>query len=193
MDGYDASGNRVYDKVAGQTCHQCRQKTLGRHTACSECQTLHVRTPGRTYWTRAWPPVGYYTLQPSRLSRSRGPCAPAERGANSTRAVPPRPGPVWSRGGGARRASSAATACSCATARTSRSWGRAGSARPAAACATAASTASAAAGRPRARCTAARWPRVRARAPARPLEGRGRRPPCLAWQRLTCGSVPGVA
>ena len=43
VDGYDSSGNRVYDKVSGQTCHQCRQKTLGRHTACSECRTLHVR------------------------------------------------------------------------------------------------------------------------------------------------------
>ena len=43
MDGYDTSGNRVYDKVSGMTCHQCRQKTLGRHTSCSQCHTLHVR------------------------------------------------------------------------------------------------------------------------------------------------------
>jgi len=52
VDGYDTSGNRVYDKVSGQTCHQCRQKTLGRHTACSECQTLHVRrhTHPRACW-----------------------------------------------------------------------------------------------------------------------------------------------
>lgn len=41
-DGYDKSGNRIYDKVAGQTCHQCRQKTLGLRTHCSECQSLHV-------------------------------------------------------------------------------------------------------------------------------------------------------
>lgn len=41
-DGYDAQGNRIYDKVSGMTCHQCRQKTLGLHTSCSECQTLHV-------------------------------------------------------------------------------------------------------------------------------------------------------
>ncbi|CAL8464005.1 g3540 [Coccomyxa elongata] len=40
-DGYDAQGNRIYDKVSGMTCHQCRQKTLGLHTSCSECQTLH--------------------------------------------------------------------------------------------------------------------------------------------------------
>ena len=49
MDGYDASGNRVYDKVSGMTCHQCRQKTLGRHTSCSECQTLHVRAAPTYY------------------------------------------------------------------------------------------------------------------------------------------------
>ena len=46
-DGYGADGNRVYDKVNGMTCHQCRQKTLGRHTSCSECQTLHVSAPMR--------------------------------------------------------------------------------------------------------------------------------------------------
>ncbi|BDA49120.1 probable cell division cycle-associated 7-like protein at N-terminal half [Coccomyxa sp. Obi] len=40
-DGYDAQGNRIYDKISGMTCHQCRQKTLGLHTSCSECQTLH--------------------------------------------------------------------------------------------------------------------------------------------------------
>lgn len=42
MDGYDASGERIYDKVHGQTCHQCRQKTLGKRTACSCCQSLRV-------------------------------------------------------------------------------------------------------------------------------------------------------
>lgn len=40
VDGYDAKGERVYDKVNGQTCHQCRQKTLGKRTACSGCHTL---------------------------------------------------------------------------------------------------------------------------------------------------------
>ena len=33
----------MYDKVNGMTCHQCRQKTLGKHTWCSKCETLHVR------------------------------------------------------------------------------------------------------------------------------------------------------
>ena len=30
VDGYDAAGQRVYDKVEGKTCHQCRQKTICR-------------------------------------------------------------------------------------------------------------------------------------------------------------------
>lgn len=40
VDGYDAHGNRVYDKAAGMTCHQCRQKTLGKRTSCSSCGSL---------------------------------------------------------------------------------------------------------------------------------------------------------
>lgn len=40
VDGYDSSGNRVYDSVSGQTCHQCRQKTLGRRTTCACCASL---------------------------------------------------------------------------------------------------------------------------------------------------------
>lgn len=40
VDGYDAKGNRIYDKVNGQTCHQCRQKTIGLRTACSRCESL---------------------------------------------------------------------------------------------------------------------------------------------------------
>lgn len=43
MDGYDAAGNRIYDKVSGQTCHQCRQKTLGKRTCCAGCESLTVR------------------------------------------------------------------------------------------------------------------------------------------------------
>lgn len=42
MDGTDASGKRVYDKVNGMTCHQCRQKTLGKHTTCTCCNSLQV-------------------------------------------------------------------------------------------------------------------------------------------------------
>ena len=40
VDGYDPKGNRIYDKSAGLTCHQCRQKTLGKRTACSLCNSL---------------------------------------------------------------------------------------------------------------------------------------------------------
>ena len=44
MDGYDAAGERVYDRVAGKTCHQCRQKTIGKRTRCIECQSADVRS-----------------------------------------------------------------------------------------------------------------------------------------------------
>lgn len=42
VDGTDANGKRVYDKLNGMTCHQCRQKTLGKHTSCSCCNSLQV-------------------------------------------------------------------------------------------------------------------------------------------------------
>ena len=38
VDGYDESGNRIYDKgPKGKTCHQCRQKTVCKHTSCGFC------------------------------------------------------------------------------------------------------------------------------------------------------------
>jgi hypothetical protein len=40
VDGYDADGLRVYDPARGKTCHQCRQKTLGRRTSCAGCGSL---------------------------------------------------------------------------------------------------------------------------------------------------------
>ena len=45
MDGYDAVGERVYDRVNGKTCHQCRQKTIGKRTHCSHCESADVRPP----------------------------------------------------------------------------------------------------------------------------------------------------
>jgi hypothetical protein len=42
-DGYDAKGNRVYDPVRGACCHQCRQKTVCKHTSCSGCGQLRGR------------------------------------------------------------------------------------------------------------------------------------------------------
>lgn len=44
VDGTDETGKRVYDKVNGMTCHQCRQKTLGKHTSCSCCSSLQVQS-----------------------------------------------------------------------------------------------------------------------------------------------------
>ncbi|KAI9123425.1 hypothetical protein K1719_004725 [Acacia pycnantha] len=38
VDGYDDDGNRLYDPIKGQTCHQCRQKTLGLQTYCAKCE-----------------------------------------------------------------------------------------------------------------------------------------------------------
>ncbi|KAL9289421.1 putative transcription factor C2H2 family [Arabidopsis thaliana] len=37
VDGCDKNGKRIYDPVRGKSCHQCRQKTLGYHTQCSQC------------------------------------------------------------------------------------------------------------------------------------------------------------
>jgi len=45
VDGYDPENpqKRIYDRLNGRTCHQCRQKTLGKRTDCSECHSLTVR------------------------------------------------------------------------------------------------------------------------------------------------------
>ncbi|WOH10053.1 hypothetical protein DCAR_0729514 [Daucus carota subsp. sativus] len=37
VDGYGKDGKRVYDPIEGRSCHQCRQKTLGYRTECSQC------------------------------------------------------------------------------------------------------------------------------------------------------------
>ncbi|KAI4385094.1 hypothetical protein MLD38_003155 [Melastoma candidum] len=38
-DGYGKDGRRIYDPFKGKSCHQCRQKTLGHRTKCSQCST----------------------------------------------------------------------------------------------------------------------------------------------------------
>ena len=43
VDGFGADGKRIYCKIEGKTCHQCRQKTLGHHTSCSHCESKAVR------------------------------------------------------------------------------------------------------------------------------------------------------
>eukprot|EP00892_Ulva_mutabilis_P010435 jgi/Ulvmu1/7764/UM039_0072.1 len=52
-DGYCAhTGKRIYDKVDGVTCHQCRQKTLGARTSCSRCHTLFGQLCGDCLFMR---------------------------------------------------------------------------------------------------------------------------------------------
>lgn len=52
VDGYDKAGNRVYDQGRGATCHQCRQKTICKHTRCSHCQSLKGQFCGDCLWMR---------------------------------------------------------------------------------------------------------------------------------------------
>lgn len=52
VDGYDAKGVRIYDPVRGKTCHQCRQKTMGHRTSCSNCQSLHGQFCGDCLYMR---------------------------------------------------------------------------------------------------------------------------------------------
>ena len=42
VDGYDSNGERIYDRLNGLTCHQCRQKTIGLRTKCACCDSLKV-------------------------------------------------------------------------------------------------------------------------------------------------------
>lgn len=52
VDGYGSDGKRIYDPVKGETCHQCRQKTLGRHTHCSKCKLVQGQLCGDCLYTR---------------------------------------------------------------------------------------------------------------------------------------------
>ena len=52
VDGYDAKGNRIYDPVRGATCHQCRQKTVCKHTSCAGCGELRGQFCGDCLWMR---------------------------------------------------------------------------------------------------------------------------------------------
>ncbi|KAM7474945.1 hypothetical protein LguiB_022188 [Lonicera macranthoides] len=52
VDGYDNEGQRIYDQFEGKSCHQCRQKTLGRHTDCSKCKLLQGKLCGDCLYTR---------------------------------------------------------------------------------------------------------------------------------------------
>ncbi|CAL4992479.1 unnamed protein product [Urochloa decumbens] len=52
VDGYGKDGKRIYDQVRGQTCHQCRQKTLGHHTSCCKCQIVQGQFCGDCLYMR---------------------------------------------------------------------------------------------------------------------------------------------
>ncbi|KAI3432866.1 hypothetical protein D9Q98_010449 [Chlorella vulgaris] len=67
VDGYNASGDRIYDKVNGQTCHQCRQKTMGKRTCCSGCQSLQGVLCGDCLFMRYGENVDEATANPEWL------------------------------------------------------------------------------------------------------------------------------
>lgn len=52
VDGYGKDGKRIYDQARGQTCHQCRQKTLGHHTRCCKCQIVQGQFCGDCLYMR---------------------------------------------------------------------------------------------------------------------------------------------
>ena len=52
VDGYDAKGNRIYDPVRGACCHQCRQKTVCKHTSCAGCGQLRGQFCGDCLFMR---------------------------------------------------------------------------------------------------------------------------------------------
>ncbi|XP_010417100.1 PREDICTED: uncharacterized protein LOC104702878 [Camelina sativa] len=52
VDGYDKDGKRIYDPFKGKTCHQCRQKTMGHRTQCSECNMVQGQFCGDCLFMR---------------------------------------------------------------------------------------------------------------------------------------------
>ncbi|WVZ51063.1 hypothetical protein U9M48_002249 [Paspalum notatum var. saurae] len=52
VDGFGKDGKRIYDQVSGQTCHQCRQKTLGHRTSCCKCQIVQGQFCGDCLYMR---------------------------------------------------------------------------------------------------------------------------------------------
>ncbi|XP_065855462.1 uncharacterized protein [Euphorbia lathyris] len=52
MDEYREDGKRIYDPEKGETCHQCRQKTLGLRTHCSSCKAVQGQFCGGCLFTR---------------------------------------------------------------------------------------------------------------------------------------------
>ncbi|KAL5752832.1 hypothetical protein ACOSP7_023022 [Xanthoceras sorbifolium] len=52
VDGCGQDGKRIYDPVKGKTCHQCRQKTLGLRTQCSQCDKVQGQFCGDCLYMR---------------------------------------------------------------------------------------------------------------------------------------------
>ncbi|KAG4993465.1 hypothetical protein JHK86_030292 [Glycine max] len=52
VDGVGKDGKRIYDSVHGKTCHQCRQKTLGYRTSCSQCNMVQGQFCGDCLYMR---------------------------------------------------------------------------------------------------------------------------------------------
>ncbi|XP_072971395.1 uncharacterized protein [Typha angustifolia] len=52
VDGYGKDGRRIYDHIEGKTCHQCRQKTLGRRTHCCICKLVQGQFCGDCLYMR---------------------------------------------------------------------------------------------------------------------------------------------
>ncbi|CAL0331822.1 unnamed protein product [Lupinus luteus] len=52
VDGCGKDGKRIYDSFQGKTCHQCRQKTLGYRTCCSQCNMVQGQFCGDCLYMR---------------------------------------------------------------------------------------------------------------------------------------------
>lgn len=52
VDGCGKDGRRVYDPEMGETCHQCRQKTLGLHSHCCKCNLVQGQFCGDCLFMR---------------------------------------------------------------------------------------------------------------------------------------------
>lgn len=52
VEGFGEDGERLYDPVNGTSCHQCRQKTIQKHTYCSKCRSGQGQLCGDCLYTR---------------------------------------------------------------------------------------------------------------------------------------------
>lgn len=52
VDGIEDDGDLLYDPVNGTSCHQCRNRTLRKHTFCNKCRLGQGRLCGDCLYTR---------------------------------------------------------------------------------------------------------------------------------------------